>query len=275
MAPDPQALRHISDTAFWTATIRAHESERPDALFRDPLARRLGGERGERIRGQMPAAQEWAFVTRTVLFDRVIAARVASGTRAVVNLGAGLDARPYRLDLPPEVRWVEIDLPELLEAKAAAIGVERPKCRLERFGLDLKNRPARQVALDRIGQGLAMTEGLTIYLSEDEVAGLARDLAEAEFDYWLLDLASPALLEMLQATTGRVTAAAGAPLRFAPRDGVKFFEPHGWTPMSVESVFETALQLGRIPQELLAAPPPPPGPDGPIWSGVVLLERAT
>ncbi len=275
MAPDPQALRHISDTAFWTATIRAHESERPDALFRDPLARRLGGERGERIRGQMPAAQEWAFVTRTVLFDRVIAARVASGTRAVVNLGAGLDARPYRLDLPPEVRWVEIDLPELLEAKAAAIGVERPKCRLERFGLDLKNRPARQVALDRIGQGLAMTEGLTIYLSEDEVAGLARDLAEAEFDYWLLDLASPALLEMLQATTGRVTAAAGAPLRFAPRAGVKFFEPHGWTPMSVESVFETALQLGRIPQELLAAPPPPPGPDGPIWSGVVLLERAT
>jgi O-methyltransferase involved in polyketide biosynthesis len=209
-----------------------------------------------------------------VLVDRAIAGRIASGTRTVVNLGAGLDARPYRLDLPPELRWVEIDLPELLEAKAAAIGVERPKCRLERFGLDLKNRHARQVALDRIGQGLAITEGVIVYLEEEEVAGLARDLADAEFDYWVLDLSSPALLKILQETTGRVTAAAGAPLRFAPQGGVKFFEALGWTALSVESVFDTAMQLGRVPREMLAAPPPPPGSDGPIWSGVVLLERA-
>jgi methyltransferase (TIGR00027 family) len=273
MLPDPQPLRHISDTALWTAAIRAHESERPDALFRDTLARRLAGERGECIRQQMPAVQEWAFVTRTVLFDRAIAARVASGTRTVVNLGAGLDTRPYRLDLPPELRWVEIDLPKLLEVKAAAITPERPKCRLERSGLDLSNRPARQAALDRIGQGLAITEGLTIYLAEEEVAALAQDLSAAEFDYWLLDLASPALLTMLQATTGRVTAAAGAPLKFAPRDGVKFFEHLGWTPLAVESVFDAAMQLGRVPKDFLTAPPPPPGPDGPIWSGVVLLDR--
>jgi hypothetical protein len=54
---------------------------------------------------------------------------------------------------------------------------------------------------------------------------------------------------------------------------VKFFEPLGWTALSVESVFEAAMQLGRVPSEMLAAPPPPPGPDGPIWSGVVMLER--
>lgn len=39
-------LRHVSDTARWVAMDRALESERPDALFRDPYARRLAGTEG-------------------------------------------------------------------------------------------------------------------------------------------------------------------------------------------------------------------------------------
>jgi O-methyltransferase involved in polyketide biosynthesis len=31
----------VADTARWMAAGRAAESERPDALFRDPFARRL------------------------------------------------------------------------------------------------------------------------------------------------------------------------------------------------------------------------------------------
>src|SRR4030095_11149477 len=46
---DEGGLRNISDTAHWVAFYRALESERPDALFRDPFARRLAGERGARI----------------------------------------------------------------------------------------------------------------------------------------------------------------------------------------------------------------------------------
>ena len=42
------AIRNVSDTALWVAIYRAMESERPDAIFRDPYARRLGGERGKR-----------------------------------------------------------------------------------------------------------------------------------------------------------------------------------------------------------------------------------
>jgi len=32
-------IRHISDTALWVAVYRAEESERADAVFRDPSAR--------------------------------------------------------------------------------------------------------------------------------------------------------------------------------------------------------------------------------------------
>lgn len=31
-------ITNVADTAFWVAVARAHESERPDALFHDPYA---------------------------------------------------------------------------------------------------------------------------------------------------------------------------------------------------------------------------------------------
>ena len=43
------SIETISDTALWVATYRAMESERPDAIFRDPFARRLAGSRGQAI----------------------------------------------------------------------------------------------------------------------------------------------------------------------------------------------------------------------------------
>jgi len=48
VTPDP-LIRDVSDTARWMAVYRARETERPDAVFRDPFARALAGERGERI----------------------------------------------------------------------------------------------------------------------------------------------------------------------------------------------------------------------------------
>ena len=52
-------VRDISDTALWVAYYRAQETDRPDALFRDPFARALAGERGEKIaKAQTFARQE-------------------------------------------------------------------------------------------------------------------------------------------------------------------------------------------------------------------------
>ena len=56
----------------------------------------------------------WPWVARTYLFDQFISEQVAQGVDMVVNLAAGLDARPYRMDLPASLKWVEVDLPELL-----------------------------------------------------------------------------------------------------------------------------------------------------------------
>ena len=41
-----QVIQNVSDTAFMVAGFRAAENERPNPLFRDPLAARLAGEHG-------------------------------------------------------------------------------------------------------------------------------------------------------------------------------------------------------------------------------------
>src|SRR5437899_361360 len=146
-------IRNISDTARWAAVYRARETERPDALFRDPFARRLAGDRGEQIAAAMKFTDRhtWSWVTRTYLFDQFITEQIAQGVDAVVNLAAGLDARPYRMPLPPALKWVEVDLPDLLNYKDEILAGEKPVCQLERVRLDLADVAARRELFQRIG----------------------------------------------------------------------------------------------------------------------------
>src|SRR6266511_3868475 len=116
----PALMEDVSDTARWVAYYRALESERSDALFRDPFARRLAGERGRAMAEKMPpVALPWAIAVRTRVYDELILETIERDrVSAVLNLAAGMDARPYRLRLPKALRWIEADLPSILAAKA-------------------------------------------------------------------------------------------------------------------------------------------------------------
>src|SRR5690349_21302159 len=191
-------IRNVSDTARWVAVYRAQESERTDAHFRDPFARRLAGERGEKIAKSMPLGGDsaWSMITRTVLIDRLVREEVSRGTDTVINLAAGLDSRPYRLPLPNTLRWIEVDLPEILNYKEQVLREEKPVCALERIRLDLANVAARRELFEELGRkakrALVITEGLVIYLNAEDVGGLAQDLARpATFKSWIVDVASP------------------------------------------------------------------------------------
>lgn len=175
------AIRNVSDTALWVAIYRAMESERPDAIFRDPYARRLGGERGEAIVRQMPdgASMAWPMIVRTAVMDEIVARCVREGARTVLNLAAGLDARPYRMDLPPDLRWIHVDMPDMLAYFTAHMANETPKCRLDFVAADLREADVRRALFadaSREGPVLVITEGLLVYLPSDDVAALARDL---------------------------------------------------------------------------------------------------
>src|SRR5690348_3422212 len=112
-------IRDVSDTALWVAAYRARESARPDAAFHDPLAEVLMGERGKAIGESMPGStlMEWVMVLRTLAIDRLITNAIKAGADMVVNLGAGLDTRPYRLDIPSSLTWIEVDFPNIIALK--------------------------------------------------------------------------------------------------------------------------------------------------------------
>src|SRR5262249_36271820 len=149
-----QAIRNISDTARWVAVFRARETDRPDALFRDPLARRLAGSRGEEIANTIRKGNRhtWTWTARTWLFDHFLTDQISNGADMVISLAAGLDARPYRMALPPTLKWVEVDLPDLLDYKEEILAGEKPACALERVRLDLTNIEARRTLFEALGR---------------------------------------------------------------------------------------------------------------------------
>jgi methyltransferase (TIGR00027 family) len=249
-------ISSVSDTARWVAMYRAMESERPDALFHDSFARRLAGPQGEQILSAMPQGRRWAWpmIVRTAVMDEIILRLVAQERLdTVLNLAAGLDARPYRLDLPRALRWIDVDLEGILSYKEAALAGEQPRCRVEFVRADLTDHAARRAVFERVGtqakRALVIAEGLLVYLKPEDVMSLATDLAaQPALRWWLIDLGSPALLQFLRRTWGNQLRSGNAPMLFAPAEGTAFFAPAGWTEAEYRPILDEAFRLQRAPR---------------------------
>jgi methyltransferase (TIGR00027 family) len=246
------SVAHVSDTALWVAVHRATESKRKDALFRDPYAERLAGERGRQIAGELEPGNgaAWSIITRTAVLDELILTAIRDGADTVLNLAAGLDTRPYRLSLPSSTRWIEVDFPEMIAYKESKLADARPQCALERVALDLTDRPGRQRLFARVNEEsrrvLVITEGLLIYLTLDEVAALARDLhAMSHFERWTADVLTPELLEWLLTKQFKTFATGAVRMHFAPPGGVAYFERFGWRAHTVRKMTFESRRLRR------------------------------
>ena len=280
----PRALKHISDTARWIAILRAQESQRPDRLFNDPLAARLGGVEGwditevMRNRARMPA---WPIVMRTVVLDEHILRGVKDGVDMVIDLAAGLDTRPYRLDLPASLVWVDVDFAAITEEKNAALADETPRCKVERIACDLSDDEARHALFKSLGarctKALIISEGLLVYLTHENVQGLAADLAAIPtFKYWTLEMVNAKLLANLQKTVGKRLREAGMPMQWGTDEGPAYFAPYGWTLVEARSMFQEAMKYRRLPWlwHLIGRIFPTPKPPWRApWAGVCLFER--
>src|SRR5438034_5291274 len=138
MPDEPTRLRPVSTTAVGVAAVRAAEAARPDPLFVDPLAPAfVDAARAFWAVGRDASAEPrrvgalivWIRV-RTRFLDDVVTDACARGCRQLVVLGAGLDARAFRLPLSAGVQWYELDLPEVLEFKEQVVraGGFEPAC---------------------------------------------------------------------------------------------------------------------------------------------------
>jgi methyltransferase (TIGR00027 family) len=241
----------LPETANWVAFYRALESERPDAIFRDSFARELAGPRGQEIVDRLPNGRSfaWPMIVRTAVMDEIVA-RLAGSIDVVLNLAAGLDARPYRLALPPSLRWIDVDYPATLEHKARILSSATPRCALERVPVDLADVAARRALFARVGaearDALVITEGLMAYLTPAQAGALADDLAtQPSFHRWTTDVASPTVLRMISRAWGKHLDAGSASFQFGPDDAPAFYAAHGWRVVEYHAALIDAQRLHR------------------------------
>jgi methyltransferase (TIGR00027 family) len=156
--PEPgESLVGVSETALGAAEMRAEESLRQDRLLDDPYAAAFVAA-APPLFPDLPSIDDdptmaelkEEFVTgiaiRTRFYDDYVTAACAAGCRQVVLLAAGLDARAFRLDLPPDLRLFEVDLPDLFVFKEKVLAQQdaTPKCSRTVVGIDLReNGPTR------------------------------------------------------------------------------------------------------------------------------------
>ncbi len=246
-------IENVSDTAAWVAIYRAIESERPDALFRDPFARELGGARGEAIVQEMKRGMRegWAIVTRTYVIDEFLRQLLTeSGVQVVINLAAGLDSRPYRMELSPSLLWIEGDLPELNAYKAAKMELKVPRCELKRWDVDLSQAWARNeffekaAALAKGRKTVVLTEGLLMYLTEAQVIDLTKAINDAPYiQYWIQDFLSPRTKDRVMKQWRE--SLKRAPFLFAPAKGASYFKEFGWGIAQVRSLLLESVRIKR------------------------------
>lgn len=181
----------VGATAVMVAAARAGETERDDALIRDPFAKILVAGAGTGVwetildsdfnNRMADADPEVAAVlehmgnyqaVRTHFFDAYFADAAAAGIRQVVILASGLDSRAYRLDWPAGTTVFEIDQPKVLEYKDQTLKAHgaAPAAALHQLPIDLRNdwpKALRDAGFDESTPTAWLAEGLLMYLPAD------------------------------------------------------------------------------------------------------------
>ena len=266
MSPSSGEITHVSDTALMVAACRALESECADGFVHDPFAARLSGERGMAMLRAMPHPEMMRFGigVRTHFLDELLLEALASHPIAtVLSVGCGLDTRPWRLELPPELRWIEVDFTDMLDYKDSFLSPEQPRCRRERVSADLNDAAERRAMLSAAGSGpaLMITEGLLMYLPAATVDALAAEACpENGVEHWISDVTTTAFAKAINMDTNRSVRHVQASDFLQGEQILDRLRDHGWVSAARRSYMtDMGFAMERI-RRLMGDRPQPPGP---------------
>lgn len=227
----------LSCTAAWTAAVRAAETARPDALFRDEWAAALAAETGAAWIAQRSPQSVIPIVIRTRFFDDFLQ-RVTqdSAIRQVALLAAGLDTRAFRLPWPPSTRLYELDQADVLQRKESILSSAgaAPACQRRAVGVDLTLPWADALlasGFDPQQPTLWLLEGFLFYLPAAQIPPILDGVSALSAPgSWLgFDIINGAVLTS-QFTRAWVEMQAqnGAPWQGTLDDPVRFLAQRGW-----------------------------------------------
>lgn len=253
MADSHANAQTLSNTAFWTAAVRALEHQRPDRLFADPWAQALAGQVGAAWMAGRPPESVVPIILRTRYFDDFLLRIVEQGrVRQVIMLAAGLDTRAYRLAWPEGTRFFELDQENVLDYKAHVLGSAgaKPAGELHSIGNDLKGdwqTPLLNSGFDPEQPAVWLLEGFLFYLPNNVLENILNVVCEiAAPGSWLgfdcinsLVLTSPLTRKWVE-----MQAQQGAPWIGSLDDPIGFLAARGWL-ATVSQAGEPGANFGR------------------------------
>jgi methyltransferase (TIGR00027 family) len=272
MSSNSGEITHVSDTALMVAACRAHETGLEDAFVRDPFAARLAGERGFAILDAMPHANilRIGIAIRTRFVDELLLdALTRHPITTVLSLGCGLDTRPWRMELPSDLRWMEVDFEDVLDYKERWMSGEAPKCQRERYAFDVNDTQQRRTMYEAAGSApaLMITEGLLMYLPAGTVASLASEAStQSGIAHWISDITTSAFSTVLGGGTD-----SNQPIRHVQAsDALKgerileILSQNGWRTAATRSyITDVGFVMDRVRRSTGGGTPPrlpfPPG----------------
>ena len=265
-------ITHVSDTALMVAACRALESECADGFVYDPFAARLAGERGAAILRGIPHFQivRFGIGLRSRFMDELLLEALASNPIAtVLSVGCGLDTRPWRLELPSNLQWIEVDFAEMLDYKDARMSAETPRCGRERIAADLNDAAQRRTIYAAAGPApaLMITEGVLMYLPAATVEALAAEARqESAVAHWMSDIVTTAFTKAITPATDTTADPKGSVRHVQAPDSLKGEQildcvyRHGWVTEARRSyITDLAFATERI-QRMMGDRPRPAAP---------------
>jgi O-methyltransferase involved in polyketide biosynthesis len=227
----------LSGPVLWAVTCRAHESRRANRVLDDPFASHLAAERGEELFGaEADGVASLVVAVATATVDEVLRRAIADyHVHAVADLCAGLDTRPYRLEVPSDLRWIEADRAVVLSYKALRLAHATPHCGVRHVNADLTDPDGRAAAAHEIARevarGLVLSEALASTLERDALEDLL-DRVPPVFQCWVVDTIAP--------TTPHFVSAQST---LSPDAIVDAFEQRRWRPVDFRPLRDQALRL--------------------------------
>lgn len=211
-------LNALPETALITLWAKGVEYARSDALLRDEQAARLLAQLDyDFAKFDKAVMSQAGCCGRAALIDQEVRRFLDQHPEAVViQLGCGLDARYERLGRPPVSAWYDLDLPEMIQIRAALL----PPAGNHYLAMSLLESEWAATVKAHGKPVLVLLEGVLMYFAEADVRRffvmLADKLVQAEI---VFDSLPPLLLRRAKKHDAlRTMGDRGPEFRWAPKD---------------------------------------------------------
>lgn len=258
-----------NDSAMMIAYERALESSRPDALFNDPLASALAGSKGETLSGNFggicvmfefpdwPEFHKMWTAVRTKFIDDQVTKLASSGDfQQLVNCGAGMDTRAYRLECYKAFSKgsFEVDMEVINTNKEKVfkdlLDAPVPHCSVVNVSLDFLNEEKTLASelpapFDAALPSVFVSEGLVMYLGEIGKLKLLRDVSavSARDSVFILQFMDASESKKAKEDPSVLKNALSAEAATTTLSGL------GWGEFVVSKYGDEALNFGRYPSD--------------------------